>query len=117
MSEPKSYREQVMAAITVLCEHKDAASRVQIKSMTGLDMNSVDEAVRSLKNDELITMLHPGFYLPVDQSPDRIVSATMLPQGKMKIEAGDEILTLNPRETFALAKMLAGSILAFRMGG
>jgi hypothetical protein len=112
----KTYREQVMAAIVLVCEHKDAASRMQIVALTGLKMNSVDEAVRSLKNDDLITMLNPGFYAPVDQTPDRMISTTMLPKGRTKIEVGDQIMDLSAREAFALAKLLAGALLAFRMG-
>ena len=113
---PKSNRENVIATINNICEHRDSASRQQIASMTGLKMQIVDEHVKNLKTDGFIKMLAPGFYAPVDQELDRIVSTSILPRGRVKIEAGDAVLDLNPREAFALAKMLAGALLAFRAG-
>lgn len=112
----RSNRESVKCAIETICEHRDSASRAQIVSMTGLKMQIVDEHVKNLKTDGLIAMLTPGFYCTVDQEIDRIVSTSMLPRGRVKIEAGDAVLDLNPREAFALAKMLAGALLAFRVG-
>jgi hypothetical protein len=44
------------------------------------------------------------------------VSATILPKGRYKIEVGDDLVELSPREGFALAKLLAGLMLAFRTG-
>lgn len=114
--QPRSNREAVLAAINTICDHREAASRAQIVSMTGVKMGIVDEHVKNLKDAGLIRMINPGFYCPVDQEPDRPVSTTNLPRGRLKIEVGDHLLDLNPREAFSLAKQLAGLLLAFRAG-
>lgn len=114
--QPKSNRESVLTAINMICDHREAASRAQIVTMTGVKMGIVDEHVKNLKDGGLIRMVNPGFYVPVDQEPDRMVSTTGLPRGRLKIELGDQMLDLNPREAFALAKQLAGLLLAFRAG-
>lgn len=114
--QPKSNRESVLNAINILCEHRDAATRQQIVAMTGIKMGIVDEHVKNLRLSDQVRMLSPGFYAPVDQEPDRPVSATVLPRGRLKIELGDQVMDVNPREGFALAKLLAGLLLAFRVG-
>lgn len=116
MTDQKSNRDIVLTAINTICDHREAASRTQIVSMTALKMPVVDEQVRVLKEKGLIRMANAGFYVPVDQSPDRPVSTTSLPQGRLKVEVGDDLLNLNPREAFNLAKQLAGLLLAFRSG-
>ena len=116
MTEPKSNRDIVLTAINTICDHREAASRAQLVSMTGLKMQVVDEQVKVLKERGLIRMANAGFYVPVDQSPDRNVSTTSLPQGRLKVEIGDDLINLNPREAFNLAKQLAGLLLAFRSG-
>ena len=116
MTDLKSNRDTVLAAINTICDHREAASRPMLVSMTGLRMQVVDEQVKVLKERGLIRMANAGFYIPVDQSPDRAVSTTSLPQGRLKVEVGDDLLNLNPREAFNLAKQLAGLLLAFRSG-
>jgi len=41
------------------------------------------------------------------------VSTTALPMGRLRIEIGDDMTDLTPREALALAKQMAGVILAF----
>lgn len=114
--QQKSSREIVLQAIETICEHRDAATRPQVMALTSLKRQIVDDHIKTLKNDGLIKMEIPGFYSPIDQEPDRIVSTTMLPRGRVKIEIEDQIMTLNPREALNLAKFLAGTLLAFRNG-
>jgi len=113
---PKSNREAVLSAIQVISDHREAASKQQIVNMTGINTSVVNDHVKALREDGLITMVQPGWYAPIDQEPDRLVSTTNMPRGRMKIEIGDSILELNPREAFSLAKQLAGLLLAFRSG-
>ncbi len=113
---PKSNREAVLSAIQVISDHREAASKQQIVNMTGINTSVVNDHVKALREDGLITMVQPGWYAPIDQEPDRLVSTTTMPRGRMKIEIGDSILELNPREVFSLAKQLAGILLAFRSG-
>jgi len=43
------------------------------------------------------------------------VSTSSLPMGRMKIELGDEVITLTPRESLILAKHLMGIVMAFKV--
>lgn len=107
-------KEIVFQVIVDLCEHNQGASRARIVELTHLKMTTVDEQVKRLKEDGRIRALFNGVFEPVDQSIDRCVSTTTLPFGRTKVEVGDQLMELTPREAFALAKQLAGNLLAFR---
>lgn len=106
-------KEIVLQTIVDLCEHNQGASRVRIVELTGLKMSTVDEQVDRLKTDGLIRALYNGVYEPVDQTEDRAISTTSLPRGRMKLEIGDHVIDLTPRECMAIAKQFAGTLLAF----
>jgi len=114
MNPPKRNREVVLQCIIDVCGHGGYASRAKIVELTQLKYPAVDEQIDRLKSDGLIRPLYNGVFEAVDQTEDRCVSATGLPFGRTKIEVGEEILSLTPRETFVLAKLLAGVLLAFR---
>ena len=111
---PRKNREIVLQCIVDICGHGGYASRAKIVELTQLKMTAVDEQIDRLKVDGLIRPLYNGVFEPVDQSIDRCVSTTSLPMGRTMVEVGEEILCLTPREAFALAKQLAGVLLAFR---
>ena len=53
-----------------------------------------------------------GVYVPVEvHPPARSISKTVLTDGTVKIEIGDEVLTLTPREDRALAMLQAGAVM------
>ncbi|MEO8391210.1 hypothetical protein [Polaromonas sp.] len=114
--QARSNREAILQTITDLSDHNKMASRSRIAELTGLKMSIVDDHVDRLKNDGMIRALYNGVFEPVDQTPDRNVSSTSLSRGRLKIEIGDDICTnLTPREQLALAKQLAGVLMAFGM--
>lgn len=116
-AEPiRKNREIVLQCITDLCEHNQGASRIRIIAITGLKPATVDEQVERLKDDGLIRALYAGVYEPIDTLEDRAISTTALPRGRMKLEVGDVVLDLTPRECLAIAKQFAGTLLAFRHG-
>lgn len=109
-------KEIVFQMIVDLCEHNQGASRARIVELTHMKMTTVDEQVKRLKEDGRIRALFNGLFEPIDTTEDRAVSTTSMARGRMKVEIGDEVLTLTPREALALAKQMAGVLLAFRMG-
>ena len=111
--QPKN-RDIVLQCIIDVCAHNGYASRAKIFELTGIKKTSIDEQIATLKMEGLIRPLYNGVFEPVDQSIDRCVSTTTLPFGRTKVEVGDQLLELTPREAFALAKQLAGNLLAFR---
>ena len=106
-------QELVLRAIVDLFEHSQYAYRNRIVELTGLTFNQVDESIKCLKEKKLIRNTTPGYFEPIDQTIDRAVSTTALPMGRLRIEIGDDMTDLTPREALALAKQMAGVILAF----
>jgi hypothetical protein len=109
-------RETVLRVITDLCEHSMGASRMRVVAVSGLRMAVVDYHVERLIVDGILRRVSTGIFEPVDQTEDRVISATILSRGRTKIEVGDEVLDLSPREGLALAKLLGGLLLAFKAG-
>jgi hypothetical protein len=109
----RTSRQIVLQTITMLCEHSQYASRNSVTRHAGLKQSIVDESIKTLKADGLIRMDVPGFYEPVDQTVDRMVSVTNMPLGRVKVEIGEVLLVLTPREWFELARFAAGQLFAF----
>jgi hypothetical protein len=113
--KPKSNRLVVLQAIVDLCAANRQASRRAISDYTDLPMVIVDDHVKNLKDDELIRTVVPGIFEPVDQTADRAVSGTFLPNnGRYKLEIGDLVLDLTMREARAAAVLLGGVLLLGR---
>lgn len=115
-SQPKrTTRQIVMQAIITLTEHNQAASRQRIQELAGgLSYAAVDMMLKRLKDEGQIRVVASGYYEPIDQTVDRLISTTSLPHGRLKLEIGDDVVTnLTPREALALAKQLAGLLFAF----
>lgn len=113
IEQTRTSRQIVLQAIVTICEHNAYANRASVTRLSGLSQVIVDDHIKKLKADDVIRMDVPGFYYPVDQSVDRRVSTTGLPLGRVKIEVGDELLELNPRELLTLAKQVCGVLIAF----
>ena len=114
VKQDRRNREIVYQTIKDLCEHGMKASRSRISEVACLKMSIVDDHVGRLKGDGQIRSVNPGEFEHVDQTMDRAISTTALPGGRMKVEVGDDVIfALTPREQFAFAKLLAGTLLAF----
>lgn len=113
MNKPLTISATVLQAIIDLVGQNRVASRQAIVKETGLGMKSVDEAVRTLLQDELIRRPVNGVFEPVDQRPDRAVSGTILPNGLYKLEIGDICLELTPRETRCIGELTFGKAMLF----
>lgn len=110
----KESQETVLRAITDLFEHSQYAYRARLSEVTHLTLTQVDEAVKSLRDKNLIRTTTPGYFEPIDQTVDRAVSVTSLPMGRWKLELGDSICeNITPREALAIGKLMAGMVLAF----
>lgn len=106
--QPVSNRQVVLQAILDLAAANRQASRKAICDVTGLRMPIVDDHVRNLKEDELIRQVVPGIFEPIDQTPDRPVSGTIVPHGAYKLEIGDHVLELTLREAKNIALLTSG---------
>lgn len=112
--KPARPRDLILQAVIDLNEHNQLCSRKRIAEVTGLKMTIVDDHIDRLRDQGRIRLAGHSHYEPLDLTPDRPVSTTSMPHGRMKLEIGDDVIAdLTPREALALAKQLAGLLLAF----
>lgn len=73
---------------------------------TGMTGQAVKDHFTALLDDGAILRAERGLYVPVEAHDTRAISLTFLPNGSIKIEAGDDVLQLNPSEFKLLAAQL-----------
>ena len=100
------------------CEDLHAAEQVvtreTLADQTGLKLSVVDDRLCALVDDGKIHRVQRGVFVPAETHPPaRPISKTILPGGIVKIEIGDQVLELTPRENRALAELQAGAAAAF----
>lgn len=109
-AKPMRSTERVYEAVQELRSLEQIATRVTVAELTGLNQAIVDDRLRALVDDGRLSRLIRGVYEVVDSHPPaRAISKTLMPDGLVKLEIGDEVLTLTPREDRMLASILAGS--------
>ena len=102
--------QRVYDAIVELHNLQQPATRYTVQELTGLPMSKVDDRIKTLVEREQIKRVLRGQYVPVEQHPPaRPISKTLLSGGLVKIEIGDEVLTLTPTEDRALASLMMGA--------
>ncbi len=105
-----SSTERVYEAVQELRSLEQIATRVTVAELTGLKQDVVDDRLRALVDNGRLSRLIRGVYEVVDRHPPaRAISKTLMPDGSVKLEVGDEILTLTPREDRILATILVGA--------
>lgn len=102
--------ERVFEAIVELNNMQQAATRYTVQELTGLPLGRVDDRIKALVERERVKRVLKGQYVPVEaHAPPRPMSKTILPSGAVKIEIGDDVLTLTPAEDRTLAILQAGA--------
>lgn len=103
-------KQVVLEAVHALYNQGLPITRESITRASGIKLNTVDDALKALKEDKLIWAPERGVYRPVAvHPPARPISKTILPGGLVKLEIGDEVLTLTPQENRMLAELQAGA--------
>ena len=109
----KSTLEQVYGAIVDLHNHEQIVTRQSLQTATGLKLSIIDDRLSKLTEDGFIYRAERGVFVPAIQHPvSRVISKTVLPDGAIVIDIGDEVLTLTPREAMNLGKLLMGDAMA-----
>lgn len=111
----KSTTDVVLEAIQDLFAQDQYATRETIAQVTGLSVGIIDDRVKALINDGLVHRVQRGVFKPEFQHPEaRLISKTMLPDGTVKLEIGDDhVLTLTPREARNLGNLMIGDGMQF----
>lgn len=105
--EANAYR--VLDAICTIQAEGVTATRELIAEFTGLKPTTVDDRIKALRGERLISAEKQN-YSPVQQyEPAQPLSCTVLEDGMFKVEKGDAVLPLNPVEARRLGQMLIGS--------
>lgn len=102
--------QRIYDAVTDLHRLEQIATRETVAELTGLKLAIVDDRLRALVDDQRLKRVLRGVYVPVETHPPaRDISKTILSDGRVKIEIGDEVMTLTPREDRMLASLMAGT--------
>lgn len=106
----KATKDYVLEEIIDLHANEQIVTRETLADFTGRKLAIIDEALRTLVNEEKVARVQRGVYVPVVQHPvARVVSMTMLPDGTVKLEIGDDhVLTLTPKEARTVGVALGG---------
>lgn len=110
----KSSKELVLEAVRELYAQEQIVTRETLAEHTGLTMTVVDDRIAVLVDDGQVIRVQRGVFIPAPTWPAaRPISKTILPDGFVKIEIGDEVLTLTPRESRALGELTAAAAQQF----
>ena len=113
MTAKKTNADLVREAVEDLHSMEQIATRETVAEQTGLKLSIIDDRLKALVLDGQMVRVQRGVYVPVTRHPEaRPISKTLLPDGTVKIDIGDDVLTLTPRENRMLADLLAGSVLS-----
>lgn len=105
-----SSRVLVLEAIVDLYDQSLTVTSSAIARVTGLKPVTIADCIKELKERGDIWAPERGVYRPVVKHPPaRAVSRTTLPDGTVKLEVGDDVLTLTPRESRMVAEAMGGS--------
>lgn len=100
----------VLEAVQDLHNQEQIVTRETLAELTGLKLTVIDDRLGVLADDGAILRVQRGVYVPAPHHPPaRPMSKTVIPDGTVKIEIGDEVLTLTPREDRMLANLQAGA--------
>ncbi|WP_313080481.1 hypothetical protein [Pulveribacter sp.] len=102
--------QRIYDAVCELHALEQVVTRETVAELTGLKLTVVDDRLGALVDDDKIKRVLRGVYVPVERHPPaRPIAKMVLPDGTVKIEIGDEVLTLTPREDRALALVQSGA--------
>lgn len=114
MTERKTSAQLVLEAVHDLHAQEQVVTRETLQAVTGLKLTTIDDRIAVLVDDGLVHRINRGVFVPaVQHPPARPISKTILPSGMVKIEIGDEVLELTPREDRQLASLQVGPAIQF----
>lgn len=101
--------QRVFDAVRDLREVDQTATRETVAELTGLKMSVVDDRLRALVDDGKLKRLLRGIYELVETYPEpRPIYCGILHSGMVKMEVGEDVLTLTPSEARRAARALGG---------
>ncbi len=110
----RTTRQQILDAVQDLHNQEQMVTREALQEVTGLKLTIIDDRLATLVDDGLLIRKSRGVFVPaILHPPARPISKTVMPDGMVKIEIGDCVLDLTPREDRLLASIQAGTAVQF----
>ncbi len=114
MAIQRTTKQQILDAINDLHGAEQLVTREALQEVTGLKLTIIDDRVATLVDEGAVIRKGRGVFVPAIQHPPaRPISKTVMPDGMIKIEIGDMVLELTPKEDRALASLQAGTAVQF----
>ena len=108
--KPIPSTERIFQAVRELRAMDQIATRDTVAELTGQKMTVVDDRLRALVDDGKLKRLLRGVYELVESFPEpRAISKTVLPNGAVVYDIGDDVWTLSPQEARVLAELSMGA--------
>ncbi|MFY1021151.1 hypothetical protein [Ectopseudomonas khazarica] len=112
MTAKKSSTQIVLDALHDLHQQEQVVTRETLHELTGLKLAIIDDRIGALIEEGLAIRVQRGVFVPAEvHPPARVMSKTVLPDGTVKIDIGDQVLTLTPKEDRMLAALQAGVVM------
>lgn len=109
----KSSSDIVLSAAVELANNGQTVTRETLCQATGLKLSIVDDRVKVLIDDGLMVRIERGVFKPCTMhAPTRVISKTVLTDGSVKLDIGDDVLDLTPHEAMVLGRLLMGDAVA-----
>lgn len=107
-------KQMVLDAVVDLNNQEQSVTRETLSVVIDLSLAIIDEKLTSLVNDGLIHRIQRGVYVPtVKHNQARIISKIVLPCGTVKVDIGDDVWTLTPKEARILGSLMAADAMQY----
>lgn len=111
---PRNTSAIVLEAARDLHAQEQPVTRDTLLHATGLKRTIIDDRLDVLIAEGLLIRVERGLYVPaVVHPPARPISKTVLPDGWVLVEIGDELLRLTPREDRIFSQLMSGAAAQF----
>lgn len=110
----KNSTDAIFDAVVDLYNNEQIVTRTTLAAILDLKIGIIDDRLSYLVDIEKIMRVERGVYVPVIQHPvSRIMSKMVLPDGTVKIEIGDDVLTLTPKEARTLGNLVVAEAMQY----
>ncbi|MCG2572261.1 hypothetical protein LVY74_01650 [Acinetobacter sp. ME22] len=111
----KSNADLILEAIKDLHNQEQIVTRETLSQLTNLKLSIIDDRLSYLVDSGYIVRVQRGVFVPAPKHrPARLMSKTLLPDGTVKIDIGDDqILTLTPREARTLGNLMVAEAMQY----
>lgn len=110
----KNSTDAIYDAVIDLHNNEQIVTRTTLAAILDMKIGVIDDRLSYLVDTDRIMRVERGVYVPVIQhATSRIMSKMVLPDGTVKIEIGDEVLTLTPKEARTLGNLVVAEAMQY----